>query len=120
MARWIKRKPGRRRKLLVALAGLAVLVAIGAFVQWLSREATAGINPENCGRIARRFDDGNSNGMPPMTVAAVEAILGTSPAVYRTGRSIHPTGGFNLPLPLPSISRPAVILPLALHRESPI
>jgi hypothetical protein len=104
----------------VALAGLAMEVAIGAFVRWLSRDVTAGINPENCGRIARRFDDGNSNGMPSMTEAEVEAILGTPPAVYRTGRSLHPTGGFILPLPLPSISRPVVILPPALHRESPV
>jgi hypothetical protein len=83
-----------RSRKLIAAAGLAVLVAVGAFVLWLSRDVTAGINPENFRRIAKRFDDGNWNGMPPMTVADVEAILSTPPGVYRTGRPLHPTGGF--------------------------
>ena len=60
----------RRRKLLVVLAGLAVLVAAGAVVLW----------PEPPSRITRENFDRVREGM---TQAEVEAILGP-PGDYRT------------------------------------
>jgi hypothetical protein len=61
----------RRRKLLVALAGLAVVVAAGAVVLW--QRQSSRITQENFDRIR----DG-------MSRAEVEEILG-SPGDYRTG-----------------------------------
>jgi hypothetical protein len=80
--------------MLIAAVGSAVLVAVGAFVLWPSRDVTEGINPENFNHIAKRFDDGERDGMPRMTVADVEAILRTPPGEYQNGRSPHPTDGF--------------------------
>jgi hypothetical protein len=70
-----------------------VLVAVGAFVLWPGSDPGSAITRQNFGRIIKWFDDGNWNGMPPMTVADVTAILGTPPGDYRTGRSLYPTGG---------------------------
>ena len=61
----------RRRKLLVALAGLAVVVAAGAVVLW---PRTDRITRENC-RCIR----------VGMSRHEVEAILGVPPGDYRTG-----------------------------------
>jgi hypothetical protein len=64
-----------RRKLLVALGGLAVLVAVGAFVVWPRADR---ITRENYDRIREG-----------MTRAEVEAILGGPPGDYRTVRTEH-------------------------------
>jgi hypothetical protein len=60
----------RRRKLLVALAGLAVVVAVGVVVLWPPEDRITEANLE-------RIKEG-------MTQAEVEAILGP-PGDYRTG-----------------------------------
>ena len=69
----------RRRKLLVVLAGLAV-VAAGVVVLWPRPDR---ITRENCDRIR-----------PGMTRAEVEAILGP-PDDYRTGRGESDFGDDN-------------------------
>jgi hypothetical protein len=60
----------RRRTLLAALAGLAVVVAAGAWLLWPRQDR---ITPENLDRIELG-----------MTRAEVEAILGGPPGDYRT------------------------------------
>jgi len=62
----------RRRKLLVALAGLAVVVAAGVLVQWPA--PTSRLTLENLGHLREG-----------MTRAEVEAILG-APGDYSTGQ----------------------------------
>jgi hypothetical protein len=65
----------RRRKLLVALAGLAGVIVAGVVVLW--PWAPSRITPENIGRI-----------WESMSRAEVEAILGP-PGEYRTGPTKH-------------------------------
>jgi hypothetical protein len=67
----------RRRKLLVALAGLAVVVAAGVVVLW-PEPPLIRVTEENLNRVR-----------PGMTRTEVEAILGP-PGDYRT----HPTDSF--------------------------
>jgi len=69
----------RRRMLLVALVGLAVVVAAGAVVLWPSQPNR--ITRENCDSIRAG-----------MTRAEVEAILG-APSDYRTGLGEWEYGG---------------------------
>jgi hypothetical protein len=71
----------RRRKLLVALLGLAVIVAAGAFALW-PPTTTPGLTQDNFDRIQRG-----------MSRSTVEAILGPPEDVQR--------GGIRFP-PLPS------------------
>jgi hypothetical protein len=63
----------RRRKLLAALAGLAVVVAVGAVGLWPQSD-----------RVTREIFDRLRVGMPR---AEVEAILGP-PAVYSTRETV--------------------------------
>jgi hypothetical protein len=72
----------RRRKLLVALAGLAVMVAAGAVVGWPRANR---VTWENYDRIREG-----------MTRAEVEAILGP-PGDYRTGPTIALNGSVIAP-----------------------
>jgi hypothetical protein len=82
----------RRRKLLVALAGLAVAVAVGVVVLWSRPQR---FTRENCGRVKQG-----------MTRAEVETILGR-PGDYRTG-PVDYDGGFvpikTTPLTMPYAS----------------
>jgi hypothetical protein len=74
----------RRRTLLVALAGLAVVVAAGAVVFWPPIDPASRITQENFERIR-----------PGMTMAEVTAMLGppgdyktpNSPVVFHTGEA---------------------------------
>ena len=83
----------RRRKLLVVLAGLAVVVAAGVVMLWPSPPK---VTPENIDRATAAE-----------TKAEVEAILGP-PDDYRTGptdsmgNSFVVTGSSSAPLPLSS------------------
>ena len=74
----------RGRKLIVALAGLAVVVAVGAVVLWPQTER---ITPENCDRIR-----------VGMARAEVEQMLGGPPGYYAAGPLTLPVG-FNLEAP---------------------
>jgi hypothetical protein len=62
----------RRRKLLVALAGLAAVVAAGVVVLWPPKDPASRITQENFERIK-----------PGMTMAEVTAMLGP-PGDYKT------------------------------------
>jgi hypothetical protein len=66
----------RRRKLLVALAGLAVVGAAGAVVLW---RRSAHVTRASCDRIR-----------VGMSRAEVEAILGGPPGDYRAGPTVGP------------------------------
>jgi hypothetical protein len=63
----------RKRKLLLALAGLVAVVALAASVTSSPPQPASRITPENCDRIK-----------PGMTLAQVKAILGP-PGDYTTG-----------------------------------
>jgi hypothetical protein len=65
----------RRRKLLVALAGLAVVVAAGVVLLWPLPQPAVRVTPEKYDRI----------GNDVTTVAEIEALLGGPPGDYTTG-----------------------------------
>ena len=61
----------RRRKLLVALAGVVALLAAGAFLLWPQPPVQPGVNQASLSKIR-----------PGMNLAEVEVILGGPPFVY--------------------------------------
>jgi hypothetical protein len=66
----------RRRKLLVAIAGVAVLVAAGVVALWPLPQPTVRVTFEKYGRIANN---------DVTTVPEIEALLGGPPGDYTTG-----------------------------------